>query len=101
MSSEARPDVSVRSGASDGHKPTIITFYSPRGGVGRTFAAYNVGALLAASGRRTLLVDFDLEQPGLTLFADPDRHARSGMVDLLIAYIRNDGSPRSWRSVLE
>jgi MinD-like ATPase involved in chromosome partitioning or flagellar assembly len=45
-----------------------ITFYSFKGGVGRTFALVNVGAYLAKRGRRVLLVDFDLEAPGLETF---------------------------------
>jgi MinD-like ATPase involved in chromosome partitioning or flagellar assembly len=46
----------------------IITFYSFKGGVGRTFALVNVAAELARRGRRVLLVDFDLEAPGLETF---------------------------------
>src|SRR5205823_3755864 len=45
-----------------------ITFYSFKGGVGRTFALVNVAAELARRGRRVLLVDFDLEAPGLETF---------------------------------
>src|SRR5262245_43736302 len=43
----------------------IITFYSYKGGVGRTFALPNVGVLLARRGKRVLLMDWDLEAPGL------------------------------------
>jgi MinD-like ATPase involved in chromosome partitioning or flagellar assembly len=46
----------------------VITFYSFKGGVGRTFALVNVAAELARRGRRVLLVDFDLEAPGLETF---------------------------------
>jgi tetratricopeptide (TPR) repeat protein len=45
-----------------------ITFYSFKGGVGRTMAMANVGLSLARAGRRVLLVDFDLEAPGLDTF---------------------------------
>jgi len=38
-----------------------VTFYSFKGGVGRTLALANVGLELARTGRRVLLVDFDLE----------------------------------------
>jgi WD40 repeat protein len=44
--------------------PFITTFYSFKGGVGRTVLAANCAALLARSGK-TLLWDFDLEAPGL------------------------------------
>ena len=45
-----------------------ITFYSFKGGVGRTLALVNVAAQLAKMGRKVLLVDFDLEAPGLETF---------------------------------
>jgi len=47
-----------------------VTFYSFKGGVGRTSLATNVGALLAEAGQRVLLVDFDLEAPGLSYFPE-------------------------------
>ena len=43
----------------------VITFYSWKGGVGRTMAMANVGVQLARRGKRVLLVDWDLEAPGL------------------------------------
>ena len=48
--------------------PYIYTFYSFKGGVGRTMALVNVAYTLAARGRNVLLVDFDLEAPGLSVF---------------------------------
>ncbi len=50
-------------------QPYVISFDSYAGGTGKTTAALNVGALMAASGKRTLLVDFDLRKPGLTKLA--------------------------------
>lgn len=47
----------------------IATFYSYKGGVGRTLALANVATHLVRRGRRVLLVDFDLEAPGLDTFA--------------------------------
>ena len=49
----------------------IVTFYSYKGGVGRTLALANIGVLLAKQGKRVLLMDWDLEAPGL------DRYFRS------------------------
>ena len=46
----------------------VVTFYSFKGGVGRTMTLVNVGVALAARGRRVLLVDFDLEAPGIPTF---------------------------------
>lgn len=44
-----------------------VTFYSYKGGVGRTLALLNVAAALAAHGRKVLAVDLDLEAPGFGL----------------------------------
>jgi cellulose biosynthesis protein BcsQ len=47
----------------------IITFYSYKGGAGRSMALANIACLLAAEvsdgGRGVLMVDWDLEAPGL------------------------------------
>ena len=43
----------------------IITFYSFKGGVGRTMALANVAFLSALNGARVLTMDWDLEAPGL------------------------------------
>jgi cellulose biosynthesis protein BcsQ len=73
----------------------IITFYSYKGGTGRSMALANVGCLLAqrtsGPGRGVLLVDWDLEAPGLHryfqhLFADgraeDGPEGRPGLIDL-------------------
>ena len=44
-----------------------ITFYSYKGGVGRTMALMNVAWRLAAKGKRVGVVDLDLEAPGLSM----------------------------------
>jgi Tfp pilus assembly protein PilF/cellulose biosynthesis protein BcsQ len=48
----------------------IFTFYSFKGGVGRSMAVINVAALLAREGRRVLIIDLDLEAPGITYLAE-------------------------------
>jgi len=48
----------------------IFTFYSYKGGVGRTMALANVAELLYQRGLKVLMVDFDLEAPGLERFFD-------------------------------
>ena len=48
----------------------IFTFYSFKGGVGRTMALANVAELLYQRGLKVLMVDFDLEAPGLERFFD-------------------------------
>ena len=47
---------------------TVITFYSYKGGVGRTMAMANIGALLSIWGYRVLCIDWDLEAPGLPMY---------------------------------
>lgn len=46
----------------------VYTFYSYKGGAGRSMAVANVGALLAKWGHSVLVVDWDLEAPGLERF---------------------------------
>ena len=49
-------------------KTHFIAFYSYKGGVGRTLALVNCARALAASGKRVVVMDFDLEAPGLEHF---------------------------------
>jgi len=69
----------------------IITFYSYKGGTGRTMALANVAWILAANGHRVLVADWDLESPGLHRFYQPflDEIAvseASGIIDLIRQY---------------
>lgn len=50
--------------------PQIFTFYSYKGGVGRSMACLNLAYALAGKGRHVLLVDMDLEAPGLSIFME-------------------------------
>ncbi|MFN0104759.1 MAG: tyrosine-protein kinase family protein [Bryobacteraceae bacterium] len=81
------------------------TFYSFKGGVGRSMALANVGALLAKWGRRVLLLDWDLEAPGLegffTKYAPETpalRAGQPGIVDLILAHA--EGAPIDWHSAV-
>ncbi len=70
------------------------TFYSYKGGVGRSLALANVAVLLAQRGKKVLVVDFDLEAPGLTTlspFAPAD--GGKGVVDLVSDYVERGGTP--------
>ena len=49
---------------SESSQGQIITFYSYKGGTGRTMALANVAWILASSEKRVLCVDWDLESPG-------------------------------------
>ena len=70
------------------------TFYSFKGGVGRSMALANVAVELANRGRRVLAVDFDLEAPGLDTF-DVLRPNSSvpGIVDFVRDYLDSNRSP--------
>ena len=48
----------------------IAVFYSFKGGVGRSMAVANVGDLLTRSGLKVLMIDFDMEAPGLEQYSD-------------------------------
>ena len=71
-------------------KGRIITFYSYKGGTGRTMALANVAWILAANGYRVLAADWDLESPGLHRFFHPfletDMREEQGIIDLIRGY---------------
>ncbi|WP_433789141.1 FxSxx-COOH system tetratricopeptide repeat protein [Actinoplanes sp. CA-252034] len=69
----------------------VVTFYSFKGGTGRTMALANVAWILAANGKRVLVTDWDLESPGLHRFFGPFVRAEaveaaSGVIDMVRAY---------------
>lgn len=47
-------------------KTRFVTFYSFKGGVGRTLALGNVAWEAARQGKRVVIMDFDLEAPGIS-----------------------------------
>ena len=49
----------------------IVTFYSFKGGTGRTMALANVAWILASNGLKVLVVDWDLDSPGLHRYFHP------------------------------
>jgi cellulose biosynthesis protein BcsQ len=76
----------------------VTTFYSFKGGVGRTQALVNVGFELARTGRRVLLVDFDLEAPGLDTYAlEPHRANTPGVLDFVCDYVESGEAPDASR----
>lgn len=70
------------------HTPPIISFYSFKGGVGRTTALLAVATNLARKGERVVCLDLDLEAPGVggALAGDPTVLPRAGVVDFLLEY---------------
>lgn len=65
----------------------IVTFYSYKGGTGRSMALANFAWILAASGKRVLTIDWDLEAPGLHRYfrpflIDADLFETDGLIDV-------------------
>jgi TIR domain/CobQ/CobB/MinD/ParA nucleotide binding domain len=73
---------------------TILTFYSYKGGTGRTMALANVAWILASRGMRVLTVDWDVEAPGLHRYfapflSDPNLFHTDGLLEFLNHYMVN------------
>lgn len=93
----------------------IVTFYSYKGGVGRSMALINVAELLADRGYRVTICDWDLEAPGLERYVAAVQmtgnvsykeggeasavvkryEAQPGLVDLLRGYKATMSAPES------
>ncbi|HEY0935566.1 MAG TPA: hypothetical protein VGD91_17700, partial [Trebonia sp.] len=70
----------------------IVTFYSFKGGAGRTMALANAAWIMASNGLKVLVVDWDLDSPGLHRyfhpFLDPAKLAVTpGVIELVNDYI--------------
>lgn len=83
----------------------IATFYSYKGGVGRSMALANVASILSMRGLNVLIVDFDLEAPGLdAYFNDVPSHksSRTGLLNLLqdASNKSHDDSFPDWRDYI-
>ena len=66
-------------------RPHRIVFFGLKGGVGRSTALCMTAWGLARQGKRVLLIDFDLESPGLSgLVLPPSKVAEFGVVDWLV-----------------
>lgn len=65
-----------------------ITFYSYKGGTGRTLLAANSAVYFAKFGQRTVLVDFDLDAPGLdSKFLGLELNEnQKGLLDYILAF---------------
>ncbi len=72
----------------------IYTFYSYKGGVGRSMALANVAEWLYLQGLRVVMIDWDLEAPGLEsyFFAEQEQlelaQSQLGLIDILTMYQR-------------
>lgn len=73
-----------------------ITFYSYKGGTGRSLALANAAVYLAKLGFKVVALDFDLEAPGLhyKLSRNDDGSAlkvEKGVVDYVISFLQDGG----------
>lgn len=81
----------------------ISTFYSFKGGVGRTMLLANVGVCLARMGRRVLLWDLDVEAPGMHLIPDltPDPMPEMGFLEWLLKWQELSDADRSDKKLFD
>ena len=69
----------------EGQKPAIVSFFSFKGGVGRTTTLVATALTLARHGHRVAVVDLDLESPGISTFFLPDtEESPPGVIDYLL-----------------
>lgn len=85
----------------------IVTFYSYKGGTGRTMAVANIAWILASQGKKVLAIDWDFEAPGLHRYFQPfledcDLVESPGLIDYFIDFATaarsaaNDPSSEWW-----
>lgn len=75
----------------NGRRPKVVSFYSFKGGMGRTTALAAVALLMVRQGKNVIMVDTDIEAPGLsTLFLD-DEAIQNGVLDYLIEHPLDSG----------
>jgi cellulose biosynthesis protein BcsQ len=85
-------------------KGKIITFYSYKGGTGRSMALANVAWILASQGKQVLVIDWDLEAPGLHRYfhpflIDPDLTSTEGLIDFVWDFAMESVTPTAEGSV--
>ncbi len=80
----------------------VITFYSYKGGVGRTLAAANFAIYLAKLGLKTVVIDFDLEAPGIDAkFGLPELPShQQGLLDYILVFQQTNQVMESLQPIL-
>ncbi|MFO1429971.1 MAG: AAA family ATPase [Candidatus Competibacteraceae bacterium] len=90
---QIKPDVTFASDLDeDLPRPLVVSFFSLRGGVGRSTALAYTARLLAEKGHKIVCVDMDLEAPGLAALFGCEAEIREhqGVVELLVQYDRGE-----------
>lgn len=73
----------------------ILAAFNPKGGTGKTTTAVNVGAVLAAMGRKVLLIDLEADlNASISLGVRPS-HARPSIAELLVRETRPTDAVRA------
>ncbi|WP_297905470.1 P-loop NTPase [Metallibacterium sp.] len=76
-----------------GNEPSVIVFYSFKGGLGRSTLLASFAIQRARAGERVCIVDFDLDSPGVGRLLSADTQgltARWGVVDFLLEHSLTD-----------
>jgi TIR domain-containing protein/pYEATS domain-containing protein involved in immunity/CobQ/CobB/MinD/ParA family nucleotide binding protein len=87
----ASPDPSSPADSPPRAPGRIITFYSYKGGTGRSMAVANVAWILAMHGKRVVVIDWDFEAPGLHRYywpflPDPEMTETPGLIDFFVHF---------------
>jgi tetratricopeptide (TPR) repeat protein/septum formation inhibitor-activating ATPase MinD len=78
-----------------------VTFYSYKGGVGRTLALANIAMRLSEFGKKVCILDFDLEAPGVHYkFPKVDLRNRKGLVDYIYEYVQTKERPENLQEMV-
>ncbi|OBR97162.1 MULTISPECIES: AAA family ATPase [Clostridium] len=67
----------------------VISFYSYKGGVGRTVALVQTANLLSAKGKKVALIDMDIEAPSFNDIFSDDIQTENGLVNYLYNKLYN------------
>jgi hypothetical protein len=82
---------------------SIVTFYSYKGGLGRSMTLANVAWILAGAGKRVLVIDWHLDAPGLHRYfapflLDPLLEDTRGLIDFITEYAASAAAGESGRA---
>lgn len=76
-------------------KSEVISFYSYKGGVGRTLALIHTAYLLAQKGKNVLMLDLDIEAPSMqNIFKSEMEDIDYGLIDYLYNKIYEQGTDK-------